>query len=745
MDHNAANKLFFEESRENMKKVESCLLHLEDNPEDKDSINELFRNVHTIKGSSGMFGFDVIMQFTHAFETLLDKVRHDEISISDKIISVSLDANDHIELLFDFYEKNYGELPEEITTQGNELLKEINVLSGETSLEHEEVENIEDDKEVDENEKQQPIACDEENEPEELNEKVENKYWHISLRFHENVFVNALDPFSFISFLSGEGKIISIVTIKEVIPEAEFFDPEKCYLAFEIVFDTKLDKTGIADIFEFVADDCELKILPPHSEIKHYKSLINELREPIELIGEILLQSGVLTKNELDTAITIQKRKEAVLEEGEKAPLLGEILIDEKMIEPAVVDAAIKKQKENRVIVEKKKRSMRIDVLKIDHLIRFVGELVIATANLKQISEKENNREIEDASNSISRLVEEIRDSTMSIRMVPIGETFSSFKRTVRDLSKAMNKKVDLEIFGGDTELDKTLVEKIQDPIMHLVRNSIDHGLENENERIVKGKPTAGKVVLNAYYESGSVVIEVTDDGKGLNRDKIISKAIENDLIESGDNLSDKAVWDLIFAPGFSTAQEVSNVSGRGVGMDVVKSNVESLRGMIDVETIENKGTVFRMHLPLTLAIIDGFLIKVNNMHYIIPLEMVVECIDIESEIDLDRKAGDFFSLRGEIIPFIALSELFYEQDRSKNDESIIVVKYARKSAGLVVNRLIGKFQAVIKPLGKLFKNLKWISGATILGNGSVALILDIPRLIKHVQDTKMKGEVIKK
>lgn len=738
MDTNSVNKMFFDESRDNISKIENSLLHLENEPKDNDMINELFRNVHTIKGSSGMFGFDNIMEFTHTFETLLDKVRHDEILITDEIISESLKANDYISKMLDLAENN-EKVTNNFIKDGNQITTKLQQLSSSineetTSAESKQLEGDEELVEIN----SEGVAATPQN--------VKNIYWHISLRFHENVFQYGLDPFAFIAHLENDGQIISIVPITENIPNAENYDAEKCYLGFEIVYDTKMDKNSIANIFEFVIDDCDIIILPPQSDIAYYMNLINNLKEPIELMGEILVAAGALTQNELNQAIKIQNKLKEEYVDGEDVPLIGDIIVEEKMVQPSVIDAVIKKQQEIKKVVEKKNRSMRIDVAKIDQMIRSVGELVIATAGLKQLSSEKNYSSLDEVSNSISRLVEDIRDNTMSVRMIPIGETFNSFKRTVRDLSKSVNKTVDLEIYGGDTELDKTLIEKIQDPIMHLVRNSIDHGIENSDERIAMGKPANGKIVLNAYYESGSVAIEVNDDGKGLNREKILEKAYEKGLISGETELSDKAVWDLIFSPGFSTAKEISNVSGRGVGMDVVRSNVESLRGIIDVDTQENVGTTFRMNLPLTLAIIDGFLIDVGGMNYIVPLEMVVECLEITEEIKLERKAGNFFSIRGEVTPFINLKDFFSCSDNDSdsdinisNVDNIIIVKYAKKTAGLIVDQLLGKFQAVIKPLGKLFDNLKWISGATILGNGSVAMILDVPRLIQHVQNNKVK------
>jgi two-component system chemotaxis sensor kinase CheA len=339
---------------------------------------------------------------------------------------------------------------------------------------------------------------------------------------------------------------------------------------------------------------------------------------------------------------------------------------------------------------------------------------------------------MQEATALMSRLVDEIRDGALRLRMVPIGETFSRFQRVVRDVSKELGKDIELIITGAETELDKSVVEKIGDPLTHLVRNSMDHGIESAEARAARGKPVKGRLRLNAYHDSGSIVIEVGDDGGGLNKDRILEKAIERGIVGPNQNLSDREIYNLIFEAGFSTADAVSNLSGRGVGMDVVRRNIEALRGMVELDSTPGEGTTVRIRLPLTLAIIDGFLVGVGDSSYVVPLEMVLECVELS---DADRRAlahRAYVNLRGEVLPFVRLRDHFEVTGSGSRRENIVVVHYGGHKAGLVVDQLMGEFQTVIKPLGKMFSRVKGVSGSTILGTGEVALILDVPSLIQQ-------------
>tara|TARA_R110000868_G_scaffold61623_10_gene187243 strand:+ start:37820 stop:38971 length:1152 start_codon:yes stop_codon:yes gene_type:complete len=374
-------------------------------------------------------------------------------------------------------------------------------------------------------------------------------------------------------------------------------------------------------------------------------------------------------------------------------------------------------------------------------LINLVGELIIAGANTRMLAQRSNLADMCESAETLSRLVEEVRDSALTLRMVQIGATFNRFQRVVRDVSREIGKDIVLQISGGDTELDKTVVEKIGDPLTHLVRNAMDHGIEPAEVRLSAGKPLQGVVRLNAYHEAGGIVIEVSDDGGGLNPQKILAKATQRGLVSEGQQFGDKDLLNLIFEPGFSTAEQISNLSGRGVGMDVVKRNITALRGTVELDSVLGQGTCVRIRLPLTLAIIDGFLIGVGQSSYVVPLDMVVECIELPSA---EIAGQQHLDLRGEVLPFIRLRQLFDDQSQPPRRENVVVVRYAGIRAGLVVDQLLGEFQTVIKPLGKVFCQVPALSGFTILGSGAVALILDIPGLLTQVTqhaNTRIAGQ----
>jgi two-component system chemotaxis sensor kinase CheA len=377
---------------------------------------------------------------------------------------------------------------------------------------------------------------------------------------------------------------------------------------------------------------------------------------------------------------------------------------------------------------------IRVEADKLDQLINLVGELVIAGSGTQLLAQRAGLPTLVESSAHMSRLVEEVRDTALGLRMVQIGATFQRFQRVVRDVSLELSKDIELVISGGDTELDKSVVERIGDPLMHLVRNAMDHGIEPPEARTASGKPAKAQVRLNAFHDSGSIVIEISDDGRGLNREKIVRKARERGLVAEGAALSEQEIFRLIFEPGFSTADQVSNLSGRGVGMDVVKRSIEALRGTVELHSRPAIGTTVRIRLPLTLAIIDGFLVGVGPAQYVIPLDMVLECLELPAgERQAARERG-YFSLRDNVLPLLWVSDLFQLPEAAKQGrENIVVVRFGGRTAGLVVDRLMGEFQTVIKPLGRLFGNLRGISGFTILGSGDVALILDVPSLIQKV------------
>jgi two-component system chemotaxis sensor kinase CheA len=518
-----------------------------------------------------------------------------------------------------------------------------------------------------------------------------------------------------------------MVTLTDTLPEADAMDPEACYLGFEIAFQSKADKAAIEHVFEFVLDDCRLHILPPHSRIEEYVNLIQRQQGDMARLGEMLVRCGTLTPQELDQALNSQS--------DTPAKPIGTILVEQGSVQPEVVEAALTKQKQNKEIGATESRSIRVDADKLDQLINLVGELIIAGASVNLIARRAQISDLQESTSKLSMLVEEVRDSALQLRMVKIGATFNRFQRVVHDVARDLGKDIALIIDGEETELDKTVVEKIGDPLMHLVRNSMDHGIESAEVRIARGKPAQGTLKLDAFHDSGSIVITVQDDGGGLKRERILAKAIERGLVEAGHHLSDAEVYALIFEPGFSTAEQITNLSGRGVGLDVVKRNITALRGTVSLASEEGVGTTVTVRLPLTLAIIDGFLVEVGKSVYAIPLDMIEECVAYTAE-----PGHDYTSLRGEVLPFIRLRELFGIKGVPTRGENIVVLKYAGQKAGLVVDTLLGEFQTVIKPLGHIFNQVTCISGSTILGSGDVALILDVPALVRRCINSEKRA-----
>lgn len=708
MSFEEAQNTFLLESRELLEDMEAALLRIENQPDDADLINAIFRAAHTIKGSSGVFGFDAVEAFTHVVENVLDRTRNGKLAISGELVALLLLCRDHM-----------AELVERaVSDSGSDAALEETDRRLRTALER--------FLEADAAAVPAPVAP--ANARGAVSRPVQTDTWHISLRFSPDVLRNGLDPLGLLRYLARLGDLVCVTAITDRIPLLAAFDPEACYLGLEIDLRSGEHRRAIEEAFDFFRDDAEIRIIEPRADVGEYLRLINELPEEEMRLGEILMRGGALTAEELEAALNFQRAEDAAHIPHER---IGELLVESGLVEPQVVEAAVAKQQQSRQTQERGRNSIRVDADKLDHLINLVGELVIAGATTTLLAHRRGDEELLESNSAMGRLVEEIRDSALRLRMVQIADTFNRFQRVVRDVSQEIGKDIRLEISGGETELDKTVVEKIGDPLMHLVRNAMDHGIEAAEQRLARGKPAHGTVRLNAYHDSGSIVIEVSDDGKGLDSERILAKAREKGLVAANQQLTPQEVVRLIFEPGFSTADKVTNLSGRGVGMDVVKRNIEALRGTVDVDTTPGSGTTFSIRLPLTLAIIDGFLVRVGESSCVIPLDMVLECIEVNAGEKQENPDARYINLRGEILPFLTLREIFDEQGGGNGRENIVVVQYAGHKAGLVVDELLDEFQTVIKPLGKLFRSLRGVSGATILGSGDVAIILDIPQLVQ--------------
>lgn len=517
--------------------------------------------------------------------------------------------------------------------------------------------------------------------------------WQISLRMGPDALRNGLDPLSFIRYLDTLGTVRAVHTQDSRLPTLQALDPEGCWLDFDITLESPATRAVIEDVFDFLRDDCTLTVqdTPPAKDPP----------TPTPAPAPV--------------------------------PVLAATQPAETSTAAAPPASAPRPTDEVRFI--------RVRADKLDRLVDLIGELVIAGSGATSAARDSRAPACIEASQRVHALVQSARDGALALRMVPIGQTFSRFQRVVRDISRGLGKEVTLQILGGDTELDRIMVDAIADPLMHLVRNSLDHGLETPAERTARHKPPGGLLRLQARQEAGSVVIEVSDDGRGLDRGRILAKAMSRGLVAPGTTLDDAQVHELLFAPGFSTAEQVTDLSGRGVGMDVVRRQVESLRGQILLRSTPGEGTLVQIRLPLTLAIIDGFLTRVADVGYVLPLDIVTECIETPASLGTRLQSGPpaasgCLDLRGQVLPYLDLRVCFGLGGERPGRQSLIVVRSGIGRIGLLVDRLLGEHQTVIKPLGPLFRHLPCIAGSTILGNGEVALILDVPALARLHTDS---------
>ena len=687
---------FIVEANEHLGAIEAILLSFEGGgTQDSETLNSLFRSFHTIKGTSEMFGFKHVSDFTHSAETLLVKVRNGEVQLTEDLVEVLLKCKDHIIELMSISEADFGDR-QDLSDYGTTLVRLLEELGGGGSSAGSRMSASKEDvsRNVSEVKKSEvkPAAAG----------PVD---WGITLKFKRDLFIHGLDPFPIIRFLRQMGEILKIRTVSDDIPTGSDFDPEKCYLTFHIKFRGDVKESDIRENFEFVQDDCDITIV----RLSAGESSRADDEGEVSQMQEISSDSRQETEKSHDG--------------GTAGSRIAEIS---------------SRKSEVSVDASRVSKSFRVDSERIDNLINLVSELVMSGAIIGQLSTEKESSELLEASDQLARIVTEIRESTLRLRMVPVGGVFNRFKRVIHDLNRELGKNVFLHLRGAETELDKSVIEQISDPLMHLIRNSLDHGIEDAETRQKRNKPPEGNIYLNAFNEAGDIVIEIQDDGGGLKKDRIFSKAVEKGLVEKNQTMNDSDIYRLIFEPGFSTAQKVTNISGRGVGLDVVKRNIDALGGNVDVRSQEGEGTTFRIKLPLTLATIDGFLVGISGVKYVIPQDTVSECIEFTGS-DMGHQTRNIINLRGEILPFVKLREVFLAGRTSETGDSkrefIVVVSQSGKKAGLVVDEIFGGMQSVIKPLGAILGKLKGISGSTILGNGEVAFIMDVHSLITLTEE----------
>ena len=706
--------VFLDEANDLLDKLEDYLLELEQNPEDMDTISAVFRSMHTIKGSAGMFGFDDISHFTHEAETAFDEVRNGRVSVSSELITLTLQARDHIRNML------HGNDSAEMKEQTEKLIKDFQVylLKHEKGSKPDEEEKADNDRIV--------IQPDEEIVPvkaepapvQVIKTEEEESTWRITFKPSVDIFMNGTKPLSILSELADMGET-SIIPYLGAIPNLQEIDPGKCYMSWDIILTTTKTEDDIKDVFIFIDGTSQIsiqKLTDPNVQdgVKQKK------------LGEILLEKQQLTQEDISSALGDQKH-------------IGTLLTEKNIVSKEAVQAALVEQKHIEKQIEKKNQELNAQTIKVnseklDKLIDLVGELVTFNARLNQLAQTMKTTSLSTLGEQGERLILELRDTTMDMRMLPIGTIFSRFRRLVRDLASSTGKDIELITEGAETELDKTVIEKLNDPLIHLIRNSVDHGIELPDEREKLGKERRGTVTLKAQHEGAFVLITISDDGAGLCKEKIRAKAIDRGLISASDELSDSEIANLIFMPGFSTADKITSISGRGVGMDVVKKDITSLGGTVSTYSKEGEGTVFTLKIPLTLAIIEGILVQIGENFYVLPLSNVVECLEFTQEGKRELMCSSM-KIRDEMIPYIDLRTFFEIKDERPELQQIIIVTDQNSKIGLVIDRVIGNYQTVIKPLGRLYQNVSGISGATILGDGSVALILDVYKLSDVVRE----------
>ncbi|MGJ4747343.1 chemotaxis protein CheA [Leptospira sp. SA-E8] len=695
MDLSEIKEAFIQESLELLSGAELHLLRLEKGEFDEEAIHSMFRSVHTVKGTAGMFGYESIEECSHELETLLDLARSGKTELDPAKIDFLLRAIDHLKRIVG--DPIPGkDLPPELEAEQAKILKEAQGFTGKTS-EKKEIKDPASDPSSDKPEKQGTV----------------NSYWQITFFPGENIFKDGMDPFSFLKYLRTIGEIKNLYVYKTKLPDWNTWDSENCYLGYEVQLKSDSKEKDLESVFSFVKDSSFLRIVPPHSSEEIFHTIANEI--PCE-------------KEEYFKALDLQ----GLVFQVPLAAHSSEISKEETSSKKTEVE----KSQTTQVVP----KLIRIDSAKVDQLVNLVGELIISEASLGRLLAEKEDSDLNESAEILSRLVGEIRETAMALRMVPIGELFEKYRRTVRDISLELGKEVDFEILGGETELDRSVIEKINDPIVHILRNALDHGIEPSQERANLGKSQRGKLRIQASHSTGSISIEISDDGKGINHERIRQKAIEKGLIDPAQVLNEQEIFNLIFQPGFSTAESVTSLSGRGVGMDVVLRNIESLRGSVNVQSEFGKGSVFSIRLPLTLAIIDGFLVRACDSYFVVPMDWVRETMESELQL-LPEEISGSINLRGEVLPILHLGRFLGLPDPDEGRKNVLVLEHDGRNFGILVNDLLGEIQSVIKPLNEIFKGIQCISGTSVLGTGKIAFILDVPGLhsLLKIQRTNLR------
>ncbi len=689
-------EIYRDEAYEILAELESSLLTLEKAPDDAETVDRVFRAMHTIKGSGAMFGFDDIASFTHEVETVFDMVRRGELAVTGELIDLTLKARDRVKAMLDGDAETGAERAEAAA-----IIASLRALCFGGA--------------------KAPGRAPETPAPEKGGRPEPDvdatRTYRIRFRPPKDIFLRGANPVSLLNELRELGEC-TVVAQTDTVPLLEDLNPEHCETSWDLLLNTRRKTDAVKDVFIFVQDDSELSI----DVIDYGEAASDEYKN----LGDILLERGDISPEGLRKVLARQKRLgEMLVEAG---------LVTENKVQTALLEQQHVKERRERRQSAETTGSLRVASEKLDLLVNLVGELVTVQARFGQMAERKNDAEMLAFAEEVERLTWELRDNAMSIRMLPIGTTFSRFRRLVRDLSAELGKDIELSTEGAETEIDKTVIDKLFDPLVHLIRNAIDHGIEMPDVREARGKPRRGTVHLSAAHSGANVLIRVRDDGAGLDRDAIHARAVAAGLIGPGAELTDKELSALILLPGFSTVEAVTSVSGRGVGMDVVRRGIEALRGSLEIDSRSGEGTTVTVRMPLTLAIIEGLLMAVGSGFFVLPLAAVEECIEL-SRADAAKSHGrDIVEVRGHAIPYVRLRERFAIAGESPDIEQVVIADVEGSRVGFAVDRVVGELQTVIKSLGRVYRDVDGVSGSTILGDGTVALILDAPRIVRGAE-----------
>lgn len=691
---------FVEEATDNVASIEEALFELESDPENKEIIERLFRSMHTIKGGGAMFGFNDLSNFTHNLETIYDHIRNDKIKVTKDIISLTFESLDYIRQLLEM-----GQLtdPEDIARQQDYIKRlQSHFAPGEGLY-------INPNKVAAQQSAQasaQPAVQEEESGP---------KNYLVNFEPFENLLSNGTNPLFIIEDLMALGEAKTVSYLQDVRPFTEF-EPLTIRIKWQVILQTDQDVNDIKDVFIFVEDDCKVEIEElPKGDIVSNTDKLPDMMANAHNTG-VMLKKEDFDSFKVVKQATVQKKQQEV--------------------------AAVKQPQQEAAKIA----TQRVSSAKIDELVNAVGELVTMQAQLNLIASKSDNEAFASITEQMEKITRQLRETSFEMSLVPLQGELVRFQRLVRDLSNKLGKELEFVVEGGEIELDKNIIEHLIDPLLHIIRNSGDHGIEMPDERIKKGKNPKGTILLKAFYSGSNVVIQIIDDGKGMDPEKIFAKAVEKGIVDKNANLTKKEILNLIFASGFSTAEKISDVSGRGVGMDVVRTKIQEVRGEVSVDSEVDKGTTLTLDIPLTLSIIDGLLTKINGEQFIFPLSNIERILNPQEVKFNENGVGNIFTYTGEQILYVDLNNLFYHKPvENIMDSKILLVKNGEKRVGMVIDQIVGEYQIVVKPLGRFLRKVDMISGASVMGDGSLSLIVDTTRLINYNKALRNKKQQEKK